>query len=128
MIVDPCGVQQTIPMWIGGRTARSLRRAVELADGWAPFGLPRAELSALLEQARATEAWDVRQSADALPPFEVVLPVGGLDPMAEPDAAVGRLVAMRDIGATMVNVNFRHRSPEHYVEQLEAMAELAGNV
>jgi hypothetical protein len=32
---------------------------------------------------------------------------------------------MRDIGATMVNVNFRHRSPEHYVEQLEAMAELA---
>ena len=39
MIVDPCGVQQTIPLWIGGRTARSLRRAVELADGWAPFGL-----------------------------------------------------------------------------------------
>ena len=39
VLVDPCGVQQTVPLWIGGRTARSLRRAVELADGWAPFGL-----------------------------------------------------------------------------------------
>jgi hypothetical protein len=35
---------------------------------------------------------------------------------------------MRDIGATMVNVNFRHRSPEHYLEQLEALADLARDV
>jgi hypothetical protein len=32
---------------------------------------------------------------------------------------------MRDIGATIVNVNFRHRSPAHYIEQLEALAVLA---
>ena len=62
------------------------------------------------------------------PPFEVSLPLGGLDPMAEPDATVGRLEGMRDIGATMVNVNFRHRSPDHYVEQLEALAELARTI
>jgi len=128
MIVDPCGVQETVPLWIGGRTQRSLRRAVELADGWAPFGLQRAELATMLDKARDAESWDVRHSAADLPPFEVSLPVGGLDPMAEPDAAVGRIVALRDIGATMVNVNFRHRSPEHYVEQLEAMAELARGI
>src|SRR6202011_2576133 len=29
VLVDPCGMQQTVPLWIGGRTARSLRRAVE---------------------------------------------------------------------------------------------------
>src|SRR6266511_4721325 len=37
VVVDPCAVQPRVPIWVGGRTARSLRRAVELADGWAPF-------------------------------------------------------------------------------------------
>jgi probable F420-dependent oxidoreductase len=129
MIVDPCGVQQTIPLWIGGRTARSLRRAVELADGWAPFGLPRAELAEMLGRARATPAWEARQQATELPPFEVVLPSGRLlDPVGDPQGATDALVALRDIGATMVNVNFRHRSPEHYIEQLDALAELARDV
>jgi probable F420-dependent oxidoreductase len=129
MIVDPCGVQQTVPLWIGGRTPRSLRRAVELADGWAPFGLAKAELAAMLEGARTTDAWDARQGAAELPPFEVVLPAGRLlDPIDKPDTAVEIIEGMRDIGATMVNVNFRHRSPEHYVEQLEALAALAREI
>jgi probable F420-dependent oxidoreductase len=129
VLVDPCGVQQTVPLWIGGRTPRSLRRAVELADGWAPFGLPRAELVAMLDAARASDSWDARQAATDLPPFEVVLPAGRLlDPVDTPDAAVEILEGMRDIGATIVNVNFRHRSPEHYVEQLEALAGLARDV
>jgi len=129
MIVDPCGVQPTVPLWIGGRTPRSLRRAVELADGWAPFGLRRDEMAAMLERARATEAWDARQAAADLPPFEVSLPSGKLlDPVGEPETATSVLVALRDIGATMVNVNFRHRSPEHYVEQLEALAELTRTI
>jgi alkanesulfonate monooxygenase SsuD/methylene tetrahydromethanopterin reductase-like flavin-dependent oxidoreductase (luciferase family) len=129
MIVDPCGVQQTVPLWIGGRTQRSLRRAVELADGWAPFGLHRAELAAMLERAQDAESWDVRQSAADLPPFEVSLPSGKLlDPVDEPQTATDVLLALRDIGATMINVNFRHRSPEHYLEQLEALAEVARDV
>src|SRR5205807_10250917 len=28
VVVDPCAVQDRMPIWIGGRTARSLRRAV----------------------------------------------------------------------------------------------------
>jgi hypothetical protein len=99
---------------------------VELADGWAPFGVPRAELASMLDGARATEAWDARQGAADLPPFEVSLPAGRLlDPVAQPDAAVEILEGMRDIGATIVNASFRHRSPEHYVEQLEALAQVA---
>jgi probable F420-dependent oxidoreductase len=129
MIVDPCGVQQTVPLWIGGRTQRSLRRAVELADGWAPFGLRRDDLAGMLEVARATDAWGARQEATALPPFEVSLPAGRLlDPVAKPDAAVETLEGMRDIGATIVNVSFRHESPQHYEEQLEALATLARDV
>src|SRR3954467_12873818 len=37
LVVDPCAMQPRVPIWVGGRTARSLRRAVELADDWAPF-------------------------------------------------------------------------------------------
>jgi probable F420-dependent oxidoreductase len=126
MIVDPCGVQETIPLWIGGRTPRSLRRAVELADGWAPFGLRTAELGPMLEVVRDTEAWERRQQATELPPFEVVLAAGRLlAPVEEPDRAVESLLALTEIGATMANVSFRAESPAHYVEQLEALAALA---
>jgi probable F420-dependent oxidoreductase len=126
VLVDPCGLQQTVPLWIGGRTPRSLRRAVELADGWAPFGLSLEDETAMLERARATEAWARRHEASDLPPFEVVLPVGRLlDPVDDAEAAERALRALADVGVTMVNVNFRHRSPQHYVEQLEALAPIA---
>jgi alkanesulfonate monooxygenase SsuD/methylene tetrahydromethanopterin reductase-like flavin-dependent oxidoreductase (luciferase family) len=129
MIVDPCGVQETVPLWIGGRTQRSLRRAVELADGWAPFGLSIDEERALLERARSTDSWARRQEATDLPRFEVVLPVGRLlDPLDDPGAAQRALAAQVDIGATMVNVSFRHSSPQHYVEQLEALVPIAEGV
>jgi probable F420-dependent oxidoreductase len=129
VLVDPCGVQETVPLWIGGRTARSLRRAIELADGWAPFGLSLEDETAMLERARATDAWAQRQEASELPPFEIVLPAGRLlDPVGDPAAAQDALAALAGIGATMVNVSFRSRSPEHYVEQLEAMAPIAAAV
>jgi alkanesulfonate monooxygenase SsuD/methylene tetrahydromethanopterin reductase-like flavin-dependent oxidoreductase (luciferase family) len=44
VVVSPHAVQSHLPFWFGGRTPRSLRRAVELADGWLPFGLAPAEL------------------------------------------------------------------------------------
>ncbi len=68
MLVDPCAVQAHVPMWVGGRTARSLRRAVELGDGWAPFGLRTGEIAAMLARARDTEAWTARRT-----PIEIVL-------------------------------------------------------
>ena len=48
-VVDPHALQAHVPLWVGGRTARSLRRAVELGDGWAPFGLRTAELATMLD-------------------------------------------------------------------------------
>jgi probable F420-dependent oxidoreductase len=129
VLVDPCGVQQTVPLWIGGRTARSLRRAVELADGWAPFGLSTEEEGQMLERARATDAWAARQAATELPPFEVVLPAGRLlSPVEEPDQAATALREVAAVGATIVNLNFRHHSRQHYLEQLEAMARIADDV
>ena len=37
--VEPSGLDRPVAIWVGGRTARSLRRALALGDGWIPFGL-----------------------------------------------------------------------------------------
>lgn len=116
-VIDPCAVQEHVPLWVGGRTARSLRRAVELGDGWAPFGLRTEELGALLARARDTEAWARRER-----PLEVVLQAEHpLDPIAEPRRVAEQVDRFRAIGATALNVRFVHRSRAHYCEQLAAL-------
>lgn len=76
MVIDPCAVQEHVPFWIGGRTARSLRRAVELGDGWCPFGLEPAAIDQMLTRARTTEAW-VRRGAELAVVLQTARP---LDP------------------------------------------------
>jgi probable F420-dependent oxidoreductase len=109
-LVDPCALQEHVPMWVGGRTFRSLRRAVELGDGWVPFGLSTAELGAMLERVE-------------LPPgFEVLVQnEHPLDPLTEPDRVTEQLGRFTSIGATGVNVRFVHPSPAHYRDQLAAL-------
>src|SRR4030095_15723943 len=58
VLIDPCGVQRDVDIWLGGRTARSLRRALELGDGWDPFGLELEQLAAMVGAARARRAWE----------------------------------------------------------------------
>jgi probable F420-dependent oxidoreductase len=117
VVVDPCARQKPVPLWIGGRTARSLRRAVELGDGWVPFGLGAADLGALIEKARKTPAWAERHR-----PLELVLQNSRpVDPQGDPEGArrvLGKLVAA---GATSLQLRFVHHSRDHYVEQLEAL-------
>jgi probable F420-dependent oxidoreductase len=124
-VVDPYAVQPRVPIWIGGRTSRSLRRAIELADGWAPFGLSRADLAGTIARARDTEAWSARAQAADAPPFELVLQnEHPFDPEAEPDRVRESAGRLADAGATTLNVRVVHHSLDHYVEQLAAMREL----
>jgi probable F420-dependent oxidoreductase len=120
VVLDPCAQQASVPLWIGGRTARSLRRAVELGDGWVPFGLKAADSASMLETARTTPAWAARRR-----PLEVILRNGRpLDPVGDPDdtrRTVDRLVGA---GATGLQLWFAHDSLDHYLEQLETMATL----
>jgi probable F420-dependent oxidoreductase len=113
LTVDPSALQARIPIWIGGRTKRSLRRAVTLAEGWCPFGIPLGTAAEWL-------------GARELPPgFEVVLPADHpLDPVGEPAATVDTLAAMQAAGTTIVSARFVHHSLEHYLEQVHALAEL----
>jgi probable F420-dependent oxidoreductase len=124
-VVDPCALQPHVPIWVGGRTARSLRRAVALADGWTPFGLARADLAAMIARARDSEAWAARVGLPDAPPFELVLQnEHPFDPGAEPDRARDAAARLAEAGATTLNVRFVHHSLDHYLEQLAAMQEL----
>jgi len=119
-IMDPCAIQQDMPIWIGGRSARSLRRAVELGDGWAPFGLSVPEMQAMIDRAKELPSWDTRQK-----PLELALRhEGELDPIGEPGQTAERVTAIFEAGATLMHIGMASRSAPHYVEQLEALAEL----
>ncbi|WP_329164591.1 LLM class F420-dependent oxidoreductase [Streptomyces sp. NBC_01267] len=113
-VVDPHAVQPQVPLWIGGRTARSLRRAVEYGDGWVPFGLPVDRLAEMLAAAELPEN------------FDVVLSAGRTDPSGDPEATGRALRRVREAGATVVSTAIDARSATHYCEQLEALWALAG--
>jgi probable F420-dependent oxidoreductase len=111
-IVDPCALQPRVPIWVGGRTLRSLRRAVALGDGWCPFAVPAATAAEWLGR------------VDVPPGFQVVLGPGRpLDPIGEPAAAADRLGTLAACGATIVSAQVVHHSLEHYLEQLAALVD-----
>jgi probable F420-dependent oxidoreductase len=113
LTVDPCALQAHMPIWIGGRTRRSLRRAVTLADGWCPFNVSLATAAEWLR------AWELPAG------FEVVLPAEQpLDPTGQPALTEDTLQALAAAGTTTVSARFVHHSLEHYLEQIHALAEL----
>jgi probable F420-dependent oxidoreductase len=115
-IVDPAGRQAPPPIWIGGRTPRSLRRAVELGDGWVPFGLSMDDAAAMLRRARSTPAWSARERA-----LDVVLwPEGAADPLDDEQAFRDGVAQAHEAGASIVNFRFASRSLHHHLEQMEA--------
>jgi probable F420-dependent oxidoreductase len=119
--IDPCAVQKHLPIWIGGRSPRSLRRALELADGWDPFGFTEEQLRTLLQRARDWPQWEARSSA-----FDLALsPESALTLDQPADVERARLIVdrYRGIGATVLNLRFAHRSLQHLLEVLQRFAE-----
>jgi len=112
LVVEPHAVQEKVPLWIGGRTLRSLRRAAK-ADGWVPFGLPVEALKDMLGKVELPEGFDV-----------VLSPERALDPLGSPEAAGAALRALADAGATVAGVRIKASSAEHYREQLAALRAL----
>jgi probable F420-dependent oxidoreductase len=109
-VVDPCAVQERVPLWVGGRTLRSLRRAATLGDGWCPFDV------------RPAQAAEWLKSFDFPAGFEIVLPsTARLDPINEPGRTQEILAETAACGATIISCVFRHRSLEEYLEMLEAL-------
>lgn len=112
-VVEPHAQQEKVPLWIGGRTPRSLRRAVTHGDGWVPFGLSHDKLGEMLA------ATDLPRG------FEVVLGAGrNLDPTGAPEGVERALRRVEKAGATIMSVGLAATSAEHYVAQLEELRTL----
>ena len=119
VVLDPCA-RPAVPFWIGGRTPRSLRRAVRLGDGWCPFGLRADEVAGMLRSARDAPDWSVRSRA-----LEIVLQNGRpFDPSGDPEGVVHAVDRLVKAGATALQLRLVHHSRAHYLEQLEAFVAL----
>ena len=120
------------PIWIGGNSKRAIRRAVELADGWAPMPNPArsahrrhsppletlADLRASLSYAAEHAA---RVGRDE--PLEVVFMPVGLDMLSagrfDGAAVVDHLAAMSDAGVTYACVSLPGETHAQFVAEVE---------
>lgn len=112
-LIDPHSIQAPVPMWVGGRTKRSLRRAAEIGQGWAPFGLGADQLHAMLAATDLPEG------------FEIVLSPPRLDPLGNPDRTGRAIDALREAGATSITASLAATDLSHYLDQIGALAALA---
>ncbi len=111
MVIDPCAIQEHVPIWVGGRTLRSLRRAVTLADGWTPFSVAPAQAQEWLQKFELPAGFEVALS-----------PIGRLDPIDEPNQTQDLLAATEACGATIVATGWATDTLDEYIERLEALA------
>ena len=123
-IVEPSGLPRKVEVWVGGRTQRSLRRALQLGDAWMPFGFKLDELTDLLTGAKVRDALDRRSEEQGGPLRLILAPEPPIDPLGEPDRTAEFLASYVAIGATGFSVRFDHHSPAHYCEQMAALQSL----
>ena len=121
LIVDPAAIQPHLPLWLGGRSRRSLRRALWLADGWDPFRYTVDELEQILPRARDWPEWRDRELPFDLVltperPFDLTTPAGF-------DAANKTAARYRALGASVLNLRFRSDTLAGWLEQIEVFAE-----
>jgi probable F420-dependent oxidoreductase len=117
LIVEPCAQQERVPIWVGGRTSASLRRAVRLGDGWMPFGLAGDQIATMLAEVNVPDG------------FEVILSTGSaVDPGRDTERLRRLLRKLRDAGATAVTCSLHAGSAAHYCEQLERLRDVAAEI
>lgn len=120
-IVEPSGLPRALQIWVGGRTRRSLRRALELGDAWMPFGFKLDELTDLLSSPKVRQdlARYAEEHGEGL--RLILAPEPPIDPLGDPGGTADFLSSYVTIGATGFSVRFDHHSPTHYCEQMEAL-------
>lgn len=121
IVMDPAPVQAHVPIWLGGRSRRSLRRALEWGDGWIPFGVDLAGFDAMMRHARERGQFAAREERGESPPEILAQPEFALElaSVAGVDAATRALEGWLAAGATGLKLRFRVESVTAFVDALE---------
>jgi alkanesulfonate monooxygenase SsuD/methylene tetrahydromethanopterin reductase-like flavin-dependent oxidoreductase (luciferase family) len=120
-IVEPSGSDRHLPIWVGGRTKRSLRRALELGDAWMPFGRTLDELTAMVKETDTQSSLHRYADEHGHGLGLIFAPEPPIDPLGDPTGTASFLASYLAIGATGFSVRFEHHSLAHYAEQMEAL-------
>jgi probable F420-dependent oxidoreductase len=120
-IVEPSGRDRTIEVWVGGRTLRSLRRALELGDAWMPFGFTLEGITELLKKEKVKGDLARRTDERGQPLKLILAPEPPIDPLGEPARTTDFLSSYVALGAAGFSLRFVHSSSSHYCEQMEAL-------
>jgi probable F420-dependent oxidoreductase len=123
-IVEPSGLPRQVKVWVGGRTRRSLRRAIELGHAWMPFRLKIDDLRAMLQDDAVRALIGQRDE-----PLDLIFaPEPPVDPQGDREKTRATFRAFSEIGATGLSLRFVHDSRSHYVEQMEAAVSIAAEI
>src|SRR5690242_9293515 len=116
--VRPRPAARTIPIWIGGHSARALRRVATLGDGWhAAFPSAEALRDGLAELQKACA------KAGRDPATLTISARVGLPARTSADDLVAELGAFRDLGVHHVILETRMRDLPEMTERLERFAQ-----
>ncbi len=119
------------PIWIGGRTGPSIRRAVRYGDGWIPFNLDLGGLHRALELFE--ELWET--SGGRKEGFQIVMRAERINVTSQPIKSVERqpfwgspeqiiedVQRYIDAGATYLIASFQGYELEEHMENMERFA------
>src|SRR5690348_9003398 len=141
LLLEPKPVQQPHPpIWVGGESGPSLRRAAKLGDAWYPIGTNQAHLLDSLPRykagverlRRATEAagrprdavaltYRVKRTGDAVPPQASD---GERRLFSGSDAAIiGDIRALADLGVTAIDFDFERPTEAAVIAEMRAFRE-----
>jgi probable F420-dependent oxidoreductase len=135
--VLPTPVQSPLPIWCGGNSARAIRRAVELCEGWCPFPVSgvvstttRTEELSSLEQLRDKLAFahNLCEKAGRKTPLQVCMSAFSNETM-KPDAraSTARLIdeyaALYEAGVTWTTVSVPSPSRAAFIENVQWFGE-----
>lgn len=136
MHVAPRPVQSPRPpLWIGGSTGPALRRVAAFGDGWLPQGTRRkdlpgqiAELRALREEYRDGAPIDIGTIAEPLYVTESEGESAGWDipryvTVGGPESIAASLNELSAMGVNHLQISFRVRSVEEFIEQTQRFGE-----
>ena len=129
---EPKPVQKPYPpIWVGGATPRSMRRAARIGDGWWPWNTSRADLPARMAYIHEQPGF-----AERTRPFDVIMPLfeSKMDHRhnilqrarvsTSRDEILEEVGQLKKVGATGAPVTFEPtRSVDEFVEGMERFAE-----